>query len=352
MKKLHNEINKLHFTKVNSCGIIFTKVFKHQRGMTMTSKKKHSIGYYYLLLGAVIATWGLDPIVNSAFYKFYSASLVSAICTFGSAVFFIVMSAKKLKNLNMDYVKIALPISILSALANLSQRIGLQYTTPANYAFLERLSIVIVPIVLYILTRKKTSALRIVASVFCLVGCFVFSGAFTDGFAFGIGEILCSLAGILGGINLCLTGVYVKKLDISLYMTIYMSVYFLTSLIMTVGLNAITDTNGVPLEALKYTQSPIIFIVLLIFGLYSVGLCWLMRTEAIKYISPAKVTLLNPLSAVLTGIVSISIGSDVLSLRFVLGTLLILAAVFMSGIDGIFENNRNKPESEELINKS
>ncbi|MBR5308910.1 MAG: DMT family transporter [Clostridia bacterium] len=316
----------------------------------MSTKKQHSIAFYYILLGAVITTWGLDPIVNSAFYKYYSASLVSAICTFGSAVFFIIMSARKLKNLNMDYVKIALPITLLSALANLSQRIGLQYTTPANYAFLERLSIVIVPIVLYILTRKKPSALRIVASAFCLVGCFVFSGAFTDGFTFGIGEMLCSLAGILGGINLCLTGVYVKKLDISLYMTIYMSVYFLTSLVMTIGLNAITDTNGIPLEPLRYTASPVIFIALLLFGLFSVGLCWLMRTEAIKYISPAKVTLLNPLSAVLTGVVSISIGTDILSIRFVAGTLLILAAVFMSGIDGLMENNRNKPKSEEMIN--
>ncbi len=294
------------------------------------------IWIYYLALGTVILTWGLDPIINSYFYKFFSASLLCSICTFASAVMFIILSFKDLKKINIDYIKIAVPICTLNALANLFQRIGLQYTTPANYAFLEYLSVAVVPFALLVMTGKKPTFIQLIASFICICGCFVFSGASLSGFDIGIGEILCALAGVLGGICVSATGVYVKKLDVKLYITIYMCIYFLTSLCMTVGLNNI-KRDGVPLEKIKFVLNPSIIIILLFFGLFSVGICWLLRTEALKHISPAKVVILNPFSAIITGVVSIIIGYDNISVRFVVGGILILVAALISSSEKLLK---------------
>ncbi|MBE6705265.1 MAG: DMT family transporter [Ruminococcaceae bacterium] len=305
---------------------------------------KSNIAIYYVMLLSVTATWGMDPIINKYFYKWFSPSMLATVCTFASAVLFIILSARKLKNLNIDYLKIAVPISTLNALACLSQRIGLQYTTPSSYSFLEKMSVAVVPFALFFMTGKKPSLMRIFAAIICLVGCFIFSGASFASMNFGIGEILCALAGIIGGICISATGVYVKKLDIMLYITIYMTMYFLTSLALTVGLNAITSpVTGEPLERIRFTPDAGLVTLLVLFGLFTVGICWLMRTEAVKHISPAKVVILSPVSAIVTGVVSCALGIDKLSIRFAVGALLILSAVVISGLEGnIALKNRKK----------
>ena len=120
---------------------------------------------YYLMLITVVITWGIDPVVNSHFYNYFSTSALISLATLTSTIVFFILSFKKLKYLNKDYLKIALPISALNAIACMLQRIGLQYTTPANYAFLEQLSCIIVPIAVFIFIKRKPTVLQCIASI-------------------------------------------------------------------------------------------------------------------------------------------------------------------------------------------
>ena len=152
---------------------------------------------YYLIIAMVVVTWGFDPVVNSYLYSSFSASALSSLATFCSVILLFCFSFKKLRLLDKRYFMIAVPICTMNSVACVLQKIGLQYTSPASYAFLEQLACVVVPIALFIFTRKRPSALQCIASVICLVGCFVFSGMLSGGLSFGIGEILCGLAGII-----------------------------------------------------------------------------------------------------------------------------------------------------------
>ncbi len=309
-------------------------------------RKNHPKWVYYLALVFVIIVWGVDPMINSYFYNYYSASVLSTICTFCSAVFFLVLSAKKLKQLDSNYLKIALPISFLNSFACLLQRIGLQYTTPANYAFLEHLSCVIVPIMMFIFIKKKATAYQIIASVLCLIGCFVLSGIDfrTNSLCFGIGEFLCAAAGILLGVCVAATGVFAKKLDINLYMVIHMFMYFVVSLLMTICLNFIT-VDGIPMEKIFFTFDITLLLLLLVFGLITIGLCWLLKTEAIRHIDPSIVAVMCPFSAVITGIISVIFGTDQMNINLILGSILIFVAVTLSGLnDAINEKKHNYPD--------
>ena len=161
---------------------------------------------YYAMLFAVILTWGIDPVINSLFYKHYSATALVSMATLLSSIMFFLVSLKKLKYLNRRYLAVAVPICGLNSIACVFQRIGLQYTTPASYAFLEQLACVVVPIVLFIFARKKPTITQCAASAICLVGCFVLSGLGSEGgFALGVGEILCAIAGILLGLCIAAT---------------------------------------------------------------------------------------------------------------------------------------------------
>lgn len=299
---------------------------------------------YYVMLFTVILTWGIDPVINSFFYEHYSATALVSMATLLSAGMLLLVSIKKLKLLNRRYFAVAVPICGLNSIACVLQRIGLQYTTPASYAFLEQLACVVVPVALFAFTRKKPTFIQCAASVICLVGCFVLSGLGSEGgFVLGGGDILCAVAGILLGLCIAATGVFAKGFDIGLYMLVHMTVYFAVSLISAVGLNFITK-GGVPLEKFVFSADVKILIPAALFSLFSVGVCWLFRTEALRNISPTFVAISNPLSAVITGVVSLISGLDTLTLSFAIGAVLIIFAMTLSSLS---EKNNEGCSTEE-----
>lgn len=253
--------------------------------------------------------------------------------TFFSALFFLIMSRKKLKFLDRRYLKIALPICLLNALANVLQRIGLQYTTPANYAFFEHLSCVVVPVMMFVFVRKKITMLHVVAGICCLTGCFVLCGLDVSSgiFVLGIGDALCIIAGVLIGICVAAIGAFTKDLDTTLFMLLYMACYFLVSLLMAVGLDCVR-IDGVPMEQAVFTPHLPLLLLVIVFGLVDIAICWLLRTEAIRNIDPVTVATVSPFSAVITGTVSVLAGIDRFSSNLVVGGALIMVAVLLPEI--------------------
>ena len=296
--------------------------YKRLLGREVTVMKK-----YYIMLITSMVVWGIDPVVTTYLYNYYSASVFASVCTFFSMILFFVLSAKNLKNINGKFLKVAIPMATMSVLANMLQRIGLQYTTPACYAFLERLSCAVVPVVFFLMTRKKPTANQILASVLCLVGCFILSGVkLNDLASIGIGNILCGLAGILAGVYVVFLSVYGRDLNLMLYMVVYMTVYFLESALMAVVLNFV-KIGGVPMESMVFSMNPLILSLSAIFGLISVGICWLLRTEAGTHLNPVKVSLLLPLSTIISGVVSVICGYDKLTVSYVVGAVLIILSI-------------------------
>ena len=288
--------------------------------------RKTKIIYYFALL-AVVVLWGFDPIIIDGFLEYYSASALSIVFTFSSLIFFLTISRTRLRELDRSFILRAVPICLINSVAMVIQRIGLQYTTPSNYAFLEHLSCAAVPFAIFAFTGTCPSLKQILAVVICISGCFIFTGGFDSNL--GIGEFLCAMAGILVGISTVATGIYAKKLDTLLFNNVYLLVYFLTSLITAVLLNLI-KINGEPLENIRFSLSAIHLIPALLFGIVSIGLCWLLRTAAIKHVGSVTVAVVSPVSAVITGVISLTMGKDNLSFGFIIGAFLILVSATVS----------------------
>lgn len=325
------------------------------RGLTYTNWQvfdmKNLIGQqsrvapkYYLMLIFVVLFWGIDPIINAYFYKYYSAAVFSAILTFFAFAFFLILSIKKLKLLNRDYLKIAVPICVLNAIACLLQRIGLQYTSPAHYAFLDHLTCVSVPIMMFLYLKKKPQWSEVTSCALCLVGCFILTGMSFSGFSFNIGDILCGSAGFIFGICSASIAVFAKKLDITLYMMIHTAAYFLVSLILAISLNFIT-VNGAPMEAAKFTSNPLLIAVVAVFGLVDIAICWLCRTEAVKHVGPTTVTIVMPLCAVITGVVSVIFGMDSINPNLLIGGAIVLVALLLPTLSEAIANRANRHKS-------
>lgn len=300
------------------------------------------IGSYYWMLFSVIAVWGISPTIYTLFLRSFSASLLSTLCTFSSTVMFFFMARRKLKFLNRKFLSTALPISLMNAIACVMQRIGLQYTNPSSYAFLEHLSCAVVPSVLFFLLRKKPSHAKWISSGMCLIGCFILSGmSLGTKFSVGIGELLCGGAGITFGVCIALTAVFARGLDIHLFMMIHMVCYFSVSLLSTVLLNAIC-IDGTPLEAVRYVSDPRLIAQILLVGLLDVGICWLAKTEATRNLDPTLIATTGPLAAIITATASVSLGLEKVSTNLIVGAVLISLAVLLSATEDLIEIRKAK----------
>ena len=139
----------------------------------------------YLGLFFVVGIWGTTPLVTQHFYKYYSPSIRLFFCEAILFVTYICITGKRIKEFNFDYIKVGIPTGFFLALANISQKIGLMYTTPARYAFLENLSCISVPVLMYLLIRKKPGALTVSACFLSLASVFVLNGVSFGGNSWG-----------------------------------------------------------------------------------------------------------------------------------------------------------------------
>ena len=294
-------------------------------------QKKGTLTGAYLCLLFVVFIWGASPTVyNWLFSKGYASPLIcTAIISAVSALALVLISAKHFGKLNKKYFLVAIPTGFFNSTASLLQKIGLGMgASPTMYAFLENLSCVVVPILLFIFIKKKPSFLTVTASVLCLLSAFVLSGMT---FSFGAGEILCAVSGILYGVNIAATGAFAKDLFAPLYVMIQMCVQTVLAFAMAFSFNAIA-VGGSAMETLVFSWNvtPILAIVGL--ALISNTLCWLVRTNSLKKIDASVVAVIMPFSAVVTGMISVIMGTDVLSWNLVVGAILGVASAILSGL--------------------
>lgn len=292
----------------------------------------------YAGLFFVVLVWGVAPLLTLYLYQYYSPSVRNFFAEVILLLVYLLMSRKHLKELNGTYLKAGIPTGFFLALADISQKLGLPYTTPARYAFLENLSCVIVPAAMYVLVRKKPGIKTITGSFLCLAGVVVLNGAsFGEGAGWGIGEILCALAGILYGFNIAGTGAFAKKLYAPLYLAVQAAVGVVVSFVVVLVLSFATVTSDmgvrIPMEEMHISLRAEHILLLILVTVISSALCWTIRTNAMKYVDASVVSVIMPFSAVVTGIVSVIFGIDTLSFNLVAGGLLGVAAVIISGAD-------------------
>lgn len=318
----------------------------------MIDNNKRTMSYAGLIL--VILTWGVSPIITSQFMlNYYSAAVFSASCATITFIFLLCFSAKKLKTINKKYFLIAVPTGLFYACASVMQKIGLQYTTPTRCAFLENLSCITVPVLLFLFTRKKPTFAKIASSLLCLFGAFILSSAnISQGNSFiGVGEILCTLAGLFYGVNIAATGTYAKDLYSPMYLMIQMGIEAVVASTTAIVLNNVL-IDGAPIEAAKFTFDFFPLLALIADTLFITALCWLIRTNSLKHINATVVAIIMPFSAVVTGIISVLMGVDELSYQLVFGGLLGLIAIIWSSLDDVkTDKNQTKPTSDNRNNK-
>lgn len=295
--------------------------------------KNNAKFFAYIGIFAVILIWGLIPSMKKVLIgDSFSASVYTFITTFSSAVMLLLISIKSLKQLNRDYFKVAVPTGLCVGIAALAQALAYNFNaSPVNQAFLENLSCIVVPIILFFMIKKRPDAFTVVACILCMLSSAVLAGLFKNGASFHTADILNALAGVFYGINIAFTGIYAKKFITSLYVMIQLFIQSFFALGMAVAFNFI-KVGGSPIDAFMLPKNLLLILLVVGIGIVTNSVCWTIRTKSMKHISPTVVAIFMPFSAVVTGLFAVILKQDTLSTSLVIGAVLGIAAGIISGL--------------------
>lgn len=319
-----------------------------QRTFVVMRKVKLTKGALaYVALISVVLIWSLSPIVSNLklVKSNYSPGMIIALRSFFATLALAVINGKKLKTINKAYFKVAIPSGIILASATLCQMVGYRYeAAPGESAFLENISVIVIPILLFLFTRKVPSFTKILAAILCFIGSAIIALAGSSGnlLSVSLGKWLACIAGVMYGVNIVVTSLYTKKLDAGVFVFIQLAIQSAAAFGYSfIGEKLLMADDKV--FAFTFEIGPLATVALL--GIIATGICWTLRTHCLQNIPVMIVSVIMPFSAVLTGVWSVILGMEQLTWNLLVGGGIILAAILIAEIFNAKEKKQKQQES-------
>lgn len=230
---------------------------------------------------------------------------------------------KKLKLITKSVLwKGAVLGSILFAAFTL-QTWGLEYTTPSKNAFLTAINVIIVPIIAYLIYKRKIDRFEAIAAVLAIVGIGFLSlqGSMTINF----GDFLSILCAIGFAFDIFYTNVFVKKED-ALALTI---VQFATAAVL--GVISVLVMGEVPTSI-----EPEAVYILLYLAVFCTLIAYACQNVGMQYANPTKSAIILSTEALFGTIFSVVLLSEVLTGRMIFGCVLIFIAILFAEVKPTF----------------
>ena len=284
----------------------------------------------FLVLVAVVALWGVAPVVSKRAFDSFSPGMLIAMRGVFAIVVMAIIINKNFKKIDKSYL-ICIPAGVFLALAYIFQFVGLKYTVPSKNAFLENISCITIPLFMFLFIREKPTWYSIVSALICVVGSLILVGNgfdFLHFFRSGslLGDGLSAVGGLFFGLDIAFTKVFSKGKDPLIYV-------FLQICVMTVISFAYAFIfEGQVFDCLAYAFDIRSVLMLVFLGVICTAVCWVSRAWAMRYIDAVTVSLLVPLSAVVASILSIAFNIEEFTLNLLVGGLIILISIAISAI--------------------
>ncbi len=240
-------------------------------------------------------------------------------CRFSIAfLLLLLISIKRIKNLNSDILKSGFFIGIFLFLGYAFQTVGLKYTTPANAGFITGLSVVIVPFLSSVILKIKPGNHVLIGVALASIGLVFLS--FQD-FTISYGDFLILMCAFSFAMHIILVGKYSPKMDTFLITTIQIGTVALFSLFFSF-------TEG------PFEFNIIILEALIITAIFATVLAFLIQNAAQKHVSPTHTALIFAMEPVFAAVCSYILINEVFTLRKIGGCAFILLGMILAEVKG------------------
>ncbi|MDF2065165.1 DMT family transporter [Bacillus sp. Cr_A10] len=273
------------------------------------------LGEILLVITAII--WGSGFVASAVSLEYYTPYQILAGRFMIGAILLIILFHKKLKKLNKSSLIKGAILGVFLYLAFALQTVGLQYTTPSKNAFLTAVNVVFVPFIGFLFYKRKIDMFELIGAVMAVIGVAVLSLKIST--EINIGDLLTLCCAVGFAFHIFYTARFVKTEDPVVITIVQMMVAALIGWIVVIfrGETSFSlETEGV--------------MNLLYLGVFSTTIAYLMQTVAQKYISETKAAIILSTESFWGMVFSVIILSEVMTLKMIIGAILILLAIIIS----------------------
>ncbi len=280
------------------------------------------------------AIWGFAFVVVKDSLNDVSAAYMIAIRFTIATISVGILFFKRLKKINVQYLKKAGLIGIFLYLAYITQTIGCNFTTPGKNAFLTTFYVVLVPFMGWIVYKKRPSWYVFLA-VFLQVlgiGCLSLGDDVKSGFCFNFGDFLTLVCAVFFCLQMFFQAYFSrnsKENDPVVYAFIQFAVGAVLAWLVAPFYDAeknVFTLNLQPFSAIDFTGKGFLMSALYL-GLASTAVAFVVQNIGLRFLNPALATILLSFESVFGMLFSILI--PVNGTRETLGVCGIAGCVFI-----------------------
>ena len=230
---------------------------------------------------------------------------------------------KKLRLINKAVLWKGAGLGTILFIAFTLQTWGLEYTTPSKNAFLTAINVIIVPIIAYVIYKRRIDRFEALAAVIALVGIGFLSlqGSMT----INLGDFLSILCAVGFAFDIFYTNVFVKTED-ALALTI---VQFATAALL--GVISVVALGEVPTSI-----SPEASYTLIYLAVFCTLIAYACQNVGMQYANPTKSAIILSTESLFGTIFSVVILHEILTGRMIFGCILIFVAILFAEVKPTF----------------
>ncbi|PGN00176.1 DMT family transporter [Priestia megaterium] len=282
---------------------------------------KHYLGDGMLLITAIV--WGSGFVVTDIALQYLTPYQVMAGRFVLATLLLTLTFGYKFKAFTKSVWWKGTILGTFLFLAFVLQTVGLQHTTPSKNAFLTAVNVVIVPIIAYLLYKRKIDRFEMVGSVIAIVGIGLLS--LQSSMTLNFGDVLSLACAVAFAFDIFYTNLFIKEED-PISVTI---VQFITASLLSVVVVLIKGDIPTSLE------SEGIYSILYL-AVFSTTIAYLFQNKAHKYTTASKATIILSTESFFGMLFSVLFLHEVLTARMVTGAVLIMVAILIAELKPSF----------------
>lgn len=278
---------------------------------------KNIRGSMLLFIAALI--WGSSFIVMKNAVDFLTPAVLLSIRFVLASVFLSILFYKKVRDFPKDKIKGGLLTGCCLFLAYYVQTWGLNFTTPGKNAFLTAVYCAIVPFLVWFLYHKRPDIYNFIAAFVCVIGigCVSLNGDLS----INIGDLLTLCGGVLYAIHIIMIQKFSEGLDGGAFTTFQFIGGSMLALIVAFLSEDVSIVTMI---------QPSIFLQIFYLAFFATAVTMVCQTIGQKNTDECYASLILSLESVFGVLFSVLFYGEVLTLKVVIGFILIFIAIVIS----------------------
>ena len=282
--------------------------------------KKTTVAKGTLFLTAVL--WGSTFTIGKLAAEVFSASFIIAFRFLVASLALLVVAYPQRKQLDKTYWINGFWMGLTLFISYILQVGGLALdTSPGKSAFLCTTYSVMVPFFYWFVTKEPPKLRHIVCVFLCMTGVGILS--LTGGWGMSAGDFLTVASGVPCAMNIVLSSLVCKNRNVLLLTTIELWVVTILAWMFVFAGNSFP--SAFPVAAV----GGIVYL-----GLIATALCLFMQSFGLKYAEPAIGGMIISLESVFGVIFSVILYHEKITVRMLVGFVVIFAAILLSQWEG------------------